>query len=137
MEELYKGARRIEDILAPTAKADCFVCSKANPTGWHLEYWADDAKGEIFTVLDMSKKHSGFKTLLHGGVTSTLFDEVAFWAMFDKFHLFGFTLSMNVRYITPIRLAERWVQVQSQQNPNQDLRAFVPKGASEGSKGGG
>jgi len=30
--------------------------------------------------------------------------------MFDKFHLFGFTLSMNVRYITPIRLSERWVQ---------------------------
>ncbi|KAL6076832.1 PaaI family thioesterase [Balamuthia mandrillaris] len=76
------------------------------PMGLRLTYYADDEREEVFTVLRFRKELHGFFSMLHGGLSAVLVDEVAFWTMFDRYRCFGFTLDMQLKYCKPIKLFE-------------------------------
>ncbi len=76
----------------------CFACSPKNPIGLHLEFQEiDDTYQTCFTG---GPEHQGYDGILHGGIISTLLDEVTARYIYAK----GFralTARLEVRYRRP------------------------------------
>jgi len=52
----------------------CFVCGPNNPIGLKLDFRLD---GEVMTTEFVSRKeHQGYMDIVHGGIISTLLDEI-------------------------------------------------------------
>jgi len=79
----------------------CFGCSQKNPIGLQLqfEYTGDTAQ----TSLTPKKEYEGFPGVLHGGIVSTIIDEVMAKVTEHK-NIFAVTVEMNVKFLkkTPI-----------------------------------
>ncbi len=52
----------------------CFVCGKENPIGLKLKF--DTIGGEYVTYFTPEKRHQGYVGITHGGIVSTVLDEV-------------------------------------------------------------
>lgn len=52
----------------------CFVCGKDNPIGLHLEFKEKD--GMYYTTFTPRREHQSYNGVLHGGIVSTLLDEI-------------------------------------------------------------
>ena len=93
MEELVKDGKTYKRV----PKGDdhkCFGCSPANPHGLQMEFYhADDAVLHSWLVVPDHLR--GWNDLVHGGVISTILDEIMSWtaiSMLKKFELCGFFL---------------------------------------------
>ena len=83
----------------------CFLCGLENPIGLKLAFYEDD-DGRVLTHFTPAEEHQGYPGVLHGGITSALFDETIgrvlvgrdFWAM---------TVELSVRFRKPIPLGEQ------------------------------
>ena len=53
----------------------CFVCGIENPIGLKLKFYTDD-EGRCIARFRPKPEHQGFPGHLHGGISSTLLDEV-------------------------------------------------------------
>lgn len=53
----------------------CFVCGKANPIGLKLDFSYDES-GAAFATLAIDEVFAGYPGVIHGGILSTLLDEV-------------------------------------------------------------
>ena len=58
---------------------NCFACGTANPIGLNLEFYAESDK--IFSEITPGKYHVGWADIIHGGIISTLLDEVMSWTI--------------------------------------------------------
>ncbi len=77
----------------------CFVCGEANPVGLKLRFETD---GKIVRALFTPRaEHIGFKTVVHGGILSTLLDEIMVWACAVSTKRFAFCVELNVRFLHP------------------------------------
>lgn len=73
----------------------CFGCGAANPQGLHLTFTATaDGVNATFTPLEM---HQGYEHVVHGGIISTLLDEVMAWAVAAA-GIWAVTGEMQVRF---------------------------------------
>lgn len=74
----------------------CFVCGKKNPIGLKLEFAVlDDAYTAYFTP---DENHQSYDGIVHGGIISTLLDEIMgkyVWVLTGKP---SFTARLEVRY---------------------------------------
>ncbi|NKB68847.1 MAG: hypothetical protein GKR89_17415 [Candidatus Latescibacteria bacterium] len=52
----------------------CFACGVRNDTGLHLHF--EEVSGDIVTRFQPEARHQGFQGIVHGGILSTLLDEV-------------------------------------------------------------
>jgi uncharacterized protein (TIGR00369 family) len=79
----------------------CFVCGESNPVGLRLLFHTDGSIVETrFTPMP---EHIGFKGVVHGGLTSTLLDEIMVWACAVRTKQFAFCAELNVRFSHPAR----------------------------------
>lgn len=78
----------------------CFACGTANPIGLNLEFYR---RGDsVYTDITLDKYHEGWENMAHGGIISTLLDEVMAWTiMYTKRKLFV-TRKMEIKYIRPV-----------------------------------
>ena len=94
----------------------CFVCGPDNEDGLHLTNRYIDGKAHMeFTPTDrmiglVTKKGS----LMHGGFTSMIFDEVMTYVMMGR-GIETVTLNMSIDYVSPARTgnhmtAEAWIE---------------------------
>ena len=79
---------------------NCFACSRTNPVGLKLRFWISE-QGCLSKCI-LSENYSGFTGIAHGGIISTLIDEVAAWTIIVKKKKLGFTTDMSIRYIKPV-----------------------------------
>ena len=82
----------------------CFVCGPANPVGLKLEF-AEEG-GEYVTYFTPEKQHQGYMGIVHGGIVSTVLDEV----MARLVHVRGLnavTAELTVRLKRPAPLGKR------------------------------
>lgn len=61
--------------------SSCFVCEARNDAGLQLELWADDERGEVWADFSLGAAFSGAPTLVHGGISLAILDEVQAWAV--------------------------------------------------------
>jgi len=81
----------------------CFVCGENNPFGLQLKPVGKNGKGIILWTPE--KRHQGFTGIVHGGLISTLLDEVMAYAAMS---VAGFcaTANISVKFMKPVRTGE-------------------------------
>ncbi len=83
---------------------NCIGCNPGNPIGLHLQFWEDG--DEIVTEWSPSSNYQGWINTLHGGIISTLVDEIAGWVVSRKLQTAGMTTSLNVKFLKPVYTTE-------------------------------
>jgi uncharacterized protein (TIGR00369 family) len=78
----------------------CFGCSPYNKFGLHLEFWEDG--DELVSYWNPSPVLQGYPKVLHGGIQSTLLDEIAGWVVYVKCGTVGVTAEMKIRFRKPM-----------------------------------
>ncbi|MFO1318470.1 MAG: PaaI family thioesterase [Burkholderiales bacterium] len=90
----------------------CFGCSPRNPVGLQLRV-ERTAQG-CRTHHLLAGHFCGVEGIAHGGIVSTLLDEVAAWALILHTGKLGLTSEMATRFLTPVRtgtplMIEAWI----------------------------
>ncbi len=94
----------ISKVPPPTPTADnyCFVCGKNNPRGFQIQVRYAEAEMAAETELAIPREYQGWAEVIHGGILSTLLDELMAHAIWH-FAGPGLTLSMEVRFHAPLK----------------------------------
>lgn len=79
----------------------CFVCGKRNADGLHLDIIRDDEKRCARAEISVPDKFCGWEGIIHGGIISTLLDEIMAYAAFTHDQK-GVTGEINVRFRKPM-----------------------------------
>jgi len=77
----------------------CFVCGPDNPAGLHLNF--TESEEGITTRMRFNAHFQGWQGITHGGLVSTLLDEVMAKAVQIR-GLYGVTAEMTVRFRKPV-----------------------------------
>ena len=77
----------------------CFGCGPRNKSGLQLQFQRDDEK--VITYYTASKYHQGFPNILHGGIISTLLDEVMSRVSVLE-NQWTMTARMDIRFRQPV-----------------------------------
>lgn len=90
---------------------NCFACGTLNTNGLHLELHVDGAR--CWTTLAIPTRFQGWNEIAHGGIISTILDEVMAWSLVDH-DTWGLTARMTIEFKRPVPLertilAEGWV----------------------------
>jgi acyl-coenzyme A thioesterase PaaI-like protein len=88
----------------PTPISDdyCFVCGKDNPKGFKIQVRYLEAEMAAETELSLPREFQGWADVIHGGILSTMLDELMAHAVWH-FAGPGVTLSMEVRFHQPLK----------------------------------
>uniref|UniRef100_A0A7V4LCY2 PaaI family thioesterase n=1 Tax=Desulfobacca acetoxidans TaxID=60893 RepID=A0A7V4LCY2_9BACT len=91
--------------VSPIADGYCFVCGQDNPRGLRIK--VDYVPEELAAVTELSlpREFQGWAEVIHGGILSTLLDEMMAHAVWH-FAGAGVTISMEVRFHAPLKPQE-------------------------------
>lgn len=80
----------------------CYVCGSENSFGLHVPFapYGENGSRAVYTV---RPEHTGWKGILHGGLTFALMDEGLGWALYYQ-GLRGVTAKTEVRFRSAIRV---------------------------------
>jgi uncharacterized protein (TIGR00369 family) len=78
----------------------CFACGTENPIGLNLQFFTEGSA--VGTEITLDKVYEGWEGIVHGGIVSTLLDEVMSWTILYLKRVFIVTRNMTVKYIRPI-----------------------------------
>lgn len=81
----------------------CFACGSKNPIGLRMEVSFEE--GVAFSTVTLKKDHQGWKGVAHGGIVSTLMDEVMAHAVIRTAGT-GVTGSIDIRFRAPVPIEE-------------------------------
>ena len=79
----------------------CFVCGGSNPIGLKLQFAQEG--DEYVTYFTPAKEHQGYTGIVHGGIVSTVLDEVMARYVYVMGHN-AVTAEMTVRLKKPARV---------------------------------
>ena len=85
---------------------NCFVCGDKNDIGLKLDFYEKDGKARAeFTP---TKNFEGYKDILHGGILSTLLDEVMIKSILAK-EILTVTSQIEVKFKKPAIIGEKLI----------------------------
>lgn len=82
----------------------CFGCSTENHHGLRMTFYED--ADEIISEWDPDPHFQGYINIVHGGIQSTLMDEIASWVVFIKLKTGGVTSRLSSRFRRPVLVNE-------------------------------
>jgi len=90
-----------ERVELPKIKGQyCFACGTANPIGLNLQFYClGDA---VCSEITLDKVYEGWQNVAHGGIVSTLLDEIMSWTIMYFKKVLLVTRKMDVKYIKPV-----------------------------------
>lgn len=81
----------------------CFVCGDLNPCGLKARFYYDGEKA--FSELVADRRYEGYRSIYHGGIISTMLDEVMIKAILAE-DVYAVTAEMTVRFVAPVRTGD-------------------------------
>ncbi len=78
----------------------CFACGTDNPCGLDLKFYAEG--DTVCTDVTLDRYRVGWEGIAHGGIISTLLDEIMSWTIIYFKQVFFVTRKMEVRYLKPV-----------------------------------
>ncbi len=104
----------------------CFACGEKNPKGLRLKIHAD-ATGAMVEKYIIKKEYQGYADIVHGGIISTILDELQVYAAAGK----GFktvTARIEVKFLKPVKVGvpinakahvvsikkDKWIETQAE-----------------------
>ncbi len=91
--------------LLPSVDKHCFGCSQHNDTGLKMRFYTDEKS--VISWLEVPQHLCGWSNLIHGGVISTILDEIMSWSTLYLLKKVILTKSMNVRFLKPLFIGEK------------------------------
>lgn len=91
--------------LPNTDTHNCFACSPINAYGLQMKFYTDEKY--VFTWLSVPSHLCGWNNLVHGGVLSTILDEIMSWTAMYKLKHITVTRNMTVEFIKPVHVGEQ------------------------------
>ena len=79
---------------------NCFACGTANPIGLNLQFYR--LEYSVCSEITLGKNHEGWENVAHGGIISTLLDEVMSWTIMYFKKIFLVTRKMDIKYVRPV-----------------------------------
>lgn len=76
-----------------------------------MEFYKDGE--EIVSKWDPSEHYQGFHGVLHGGIQSTMMDEIASWVVFLMVDSAGMTYRLNTRFRKPVYISRGIITVRA------------------------
>ena len=84
--------------------AHCFGCSQKNPHGLKMRFYADDAA--LYSWLSVPTHLCGWDGIVHGGVLSTMLDEIMGWSAIYGLRRIVMTKTMTVDFFKPVYIGD-------------------------------
>jgi acyl-coenzyme A thioesterase PaaI-like protein len=103
----------------------CFVCGVSNPLGFRLQMHTDGRLAEA--RFQFRPEHVGFRNTIHGGLISTVLDEVMVWACGVVARKFSYCAELTVRFRKPV-LPGHDVLAQAELTEDKRGRLFLARG---------
>ena len=90
-----------ERVELPKIKGQyCFACGTANPIGLNLQfYYLEDA---VCSEITLDKVYEGWQNVAHGGIVSTVLDEIMSWTIMYFKKVLLVTRKMDIKYVKPV-----------------------------------
>ena len=95
----------MNEVREPIQKLEgynCFACGTANPIGLNLQFYVSGKY--VCSDIAITRNYEGWENMAHGGIVSTLLDEVMSWAVIYFERIFFVTRSMRIKYLKPVPL---------------------------------
>lgn len=89
----------------------CFGCSPHNDAGLQLEFWEDGP--ELVSFWNPKPVLQSYPKVVHGGIQSTLLDEIAGWLVYVKCGTVGLTAEMKVRFKKPLYVNQGQITIRA------------------------
>ena len=89
----------------------CFGCSPTNPYGLQMEFFKDE--DEIVCQWNPDEHFQGFHDILHGGIQSTMMDEIASWVVFVMLDTAGVTYELSTRFRKPVHISKGSITIRA------------------------
>jgi acyl-coenzyme A thioesterase PaaI-like protein len=92
----------LQKVKIPINDNYCFVCGRDNPRGLKIKIKLFPEERAAETELALPREYQGWADVIHGGILSTLLDEMMAQAVWH-FAGPGLTLNMEVRFHHPLK----------------------------------
>jgi acyl-coenzyme A thioesterase PaaI-like protein len=92
----------VRETIAKLEGYNCFACGTENPIGLNLQFYVSGKY--VCSDVALRKNYEGWENMAHGGIVSTLLDEVMSWAVIYFKRIFFVTRSMRIKYLKPVPL---------------------------------
>lgn len=92
--------RTINNPFTSIDQYNCFGCAPSNEFGLQMQFY--DEGEETLCEWEPKPHFQGYGNMLHGGIISTLMDEIASWYVFTKLKTAGVTYKLEVKYRSPV-----------------------------------
>ncbi len=92
--------RSMRDL--PFGSLDCFACGRSNAGGLHMRFRTDGRR--LYSDVTIPPHLRGWSNLAHGGILSTMLDEIMAWSAMYLTHRFILTKWMRVEFLRPVRI---------------------------------
>lgn len=101
----------------------CFGCGAINPVGLHMEFLTDGQR--VYSFITAPLAMAGWDRTVHGGIISTILDEIMGWSVIYLLQKIGVTKSMTVDFLKPLRAEEKLTVVGSIQEIQSERLVLV------------
>ncbi|MDY6971955.1 MAG: PaaI family thioesterase [Thermodesulfobacteriota bacterium] len=85
----------------------CFACGTANPIGLDLQFYRNG--NAVCSDITLGRNYEGWQNMAHGGIISTILDELMSWTILYFEKVFFVTRKMEIKYIRPVLIGEPFV----------------------------
>ncbi len=95
-----------DDSVTPINSADdhyCFGCGRLNPYGLHLHFYPLDDETGIWAPFTPQREHEGYMGMVHGGIISTILDEVMAWSLYRR-NAWAVTGRLSISFKRPVEI---------------------------------
>lgn len=78
----------------------CFACGTKNPIGLNLRFYLSG--GWVCSDVYLNEHYAGWDNMAHGGIISTILDEIMAWTLLYFKRAFFVTRKMEIKYMKPV-----------------------------------
>jgi uncharacterized protein (TIGR00369 family) len=99
---------------------NCFGCSPVNPYGLRMQFLTDGQA--VYSRVRVPEHLCGWSNIVHGGVLSTILDEIMSWSAIHLLKRIALTQTMTVEFIKPVQVGselEAQARVRETNGPNE------------------
>lgn len=97
---INKDMKKLANPYKDLPGYNCFGCSPYNKLGLQMEFYED---GDYITCeWDPKQYMQGYINVLHGGIQSTMLDEIANWVVNVKVKTAGVTSKLDIKLLKPV-----------------------------------
>lgn len=101
----YTATRPVNTNMAErfglnSAELECFACGRENASGLQMRFQSDGNK--LYSTLTPPLHFRGWHNLLHGGIVSTILDEIMAWAAIHFLEKFPLTKTIQVEFLRQV-----------------------------------